>query len=493
MPMPFSPSVRRALLATAISACIILPGLHVVAREANSHGSSIHISSNGERETVKARIREDGLELDVTARGKIEFADDESDVIAMAAGARFEIEEIRAGVEHSIRFENDDGTLQRDYRVDGRRVAFDAAGRAWLAETLPSVFRLTAMDVERRAGRFLARGGVDALLEEISRIEQDHARSRYLEQLFAQAQPTPAQSTRAMQLAEALSSDFERRRAGKAALAVDPLAPLLQRQILELAAGMGSDFERAELLSDAIERIPLDGEQIEAWQLALARFGSDFEARRVLTALADRGEPRPAAAGIALAASTRMGSAFERRSLLEHLADRAAEPPMREAYLGSAAGIDSDFERRTALVALIDAGPLDGAGVVAVTDAMDGMDSDFERRTVLERLAGTAALDRAGRRAYLQAAAGLGSDFEQRTALTALIERDDLDADAAADLLAGLDGLQSDFERRTVLVTLAGVMPGDPAVIDQYRGVARHLGTHDRGLAEAALDRFAAR
>lgn len=493
MPLPFSPSIRRSVLAVAIAVCIALPALHVIARESNSHGSSINVSNKGGRQVVTAHIRSDALELEVAARGKIEFADDESDVVAMDAGARLEIEETRDGIERSIRFTHEDGAVVRDYRMGGSRAAFDDAARAWLAETLPAVFRLTAMDAEGRAGRILARGGAAALLDEIAKIEHDHARRRYLEAFFAQAQPTAEQATRAMQLAQAMASDFERRRAGQAALRLEPLPPLLQREILQLAAAIGSDFERAELLIDGTEQIALDDTSIDAWQLALHRFGSAFETRRVLTALADSGQPTAAATDFALATSTRLDSAFERRSLLEHLAERAADTPHRAAYLASAAGVDSDFERRTALIALIDAAPLDDAGAVALVEAMKGMGSDFERRTVLEHLAAKATLGRDGRRAYLQAAAELGSDFEQRSALTRLIQRDDLDAAAAADLLGALDKLQSDFERRSVLVALANTMPADPALIDQYRSIARGLGTHDRGLAEAALDRFASR
>ena len=61
--------------------------------------------------------------------------------------------------------------------------------------------------------------------------------------------------------------------------------------------------------------------------------------------------------------------------------------PQIEAYLHSARKIDSDFERRNALLALVERAKLDKNGYAAVLQAVGGMDSDFEVRNVLTAVA----------------------------------------------------------------------------------------------------------
>ena len=81
--------------------------------------------------------------------------------------------------------------------------------------------------------------------------------------------------------------------------------------------------------------------------------------------------------------------------------------------------MSSDFERRTALVELIDEIDVDAADAAAILEAIAGIESDFEQRTAMVELAGSMPADEALIRRYRQIARGMG-DFERGQAEKAL-------------------------------------------------------------------------
>ncbi len=83
-------------------------------------------------------------------------------------------------------------------------------------------------------------------------------------------------------------------------------------------------------------------------------------------------------------------SEFDHRSLLEHVAKRLGplnNAEMNQRYADSARRIHSSFERRTALLALIDSTPLNQDGCMAVLNALEGIDSAGDLTPVLLALA----------------------------------------------------------------------------------------------------------
>jgi beta-lactamase regulating signal transducer with metallopeptidase domain len=234
-----------------------------------------------------------------------------------------------------------------------------------------------------------------------------------------------------------------------------------------------------------------DAEQARALSLITA-MGSDFEKRTVLQA-ALKTQGLGAASQVALLeAAASIGSDFERAELLSSLSGRVtmlgdALPAWRKAVTG----IGSDFERRRALTALIENGEPKVDAVLIALDNAQTIVSDFEKRQLLEICAPYSKGSPAVRDAYLRVADRIGSDFERRQALTVLLRNASIDAASADAVLTSITGIGSDFERRQALEQLAHVMPGDPALIEHYRSVARQLGDFERGQAEKALDRFA--
>jgi hypothetical protein len=424
-PMHFPPpSPRRTRLALALGllGALALPSIVVTAfaDEARQRSSiSVHQDDDG-REEVDVSIRRGDYALEVEMEGRIEFAADESDVSSMAADAALTLAETREGVARSIEFRPAAGGVAREYRVDGDVRPFDAAGRAWLAQALPELFRNTGIDAEARAKRILARGGSDALLDEIGRIRSDHGRARYLGLLFGLATLDAPQQQRALELAKSIGSDYELRQALAAALASQTLARPQQHQLLSLAGALGSDYERAELLIEASARFTLDPESLALWRGLLADMGSDYEQRRVLEALLAREQDNAGAVRLAFEAAREIGSDYERRQLLQAAIARAPDDAaLRHLYLEAAAGIGSDYELKEALRALLRRGPVDAALALATLAAIGEIGSDYECKEALVALAAVMPRDAALVEQYRSVARRLGA-YERGEAEKAL-------------------------------------------------------------------------
>jgi hypothetical protein len=421
------PSPRRTRLALALGllACLSLPSIAVVAlADGFGAGQSISIHSDADgNESVEISIANDGYRLEAEIEGRITYAPDESDVTALAADAELQIEETRDGVTRAIAFARSGDGVARDYRVDGEVHAFDAEGRAWLAQVLPELFRRSGIDAKARAQRLLARGGADALLAEIDLIHSDYGRGRYLGLLYTLSALDSAQQARALELMSAIQSDYELRQALAVALASNRLERAQQHQVLVLAQQLDSDYERAELLIDTAARFAFDQEAFEHWARALDGIGSDYERRRVLEALLAREDQYPGAVGLAFDAARDLGSDYEKRQLLEAGLQRArGNPALRAQYLEVAATIGSDYERKEALLALLRGGAVDAGLALATLEAISGIGSDHECKEALLALAARMPADAAVIEAYRAVARRL-STYERGEAEEALDRR----------------------------------------------------------------------
>lgn len=424
---PMNPYLRRSAIALGLAAALVIPGIAVstVAARAVEDGWVGQISLDG-RESIRYTSDDGSDRLRLEMEGDVTFNDAESDVVRLGKGASLELLVDEDGVERELRIYGRDGVIQRDYKVDGAPVPFDAEARAWLAKQLPTVIRETAIDAEARGQRILAKGGTNALLDEIAKIRSDFARGRYLRVLYVHATLDDAQTGRALSLAKAMDSDFELRQALQSAASVQDFPRTKLPMLMEAALQISSDFELAELLTSVAGQHPLDASLLPSWRKALAQIGSDFEHRRVLDALLERGTRTPAVVVLALEAADGIGSDFERRQVLE-----AAAPHIRgnvaaqDAWFAALAGSGSDFETRSALQAVIAAGPVDLRLADKVIAAVGDMGSDYEIRVALTALAERMP-DDAGLRARYRAAARELGDYERGQAEKALDRFDEV-------------------------------------------------------------------
>ena len=156
-------------------------------------------------------------------------------------------------------------------------------------------------------------------------------------------------------------------------------------------------------------------------------------------------------------AGREMRSAYEMAALLTNsVAPRlgANDDSTRRAYVQAVGSISSDYERRRALEALINAGHL-GAGIVAqVIDAAGALRSDYEKGRVLSALANDQKIDGPILVALVQATARIGSSYERARVLSAIARQHPLQGAAREAYLAAARSIPSRHEQDRALAAL---------------------------------------
>src|SRR5262249_6123449 len=179
---------RLLKVTTALVVCIVtLPGVGCARRDtARPERSSI---LEWAYQAISADFRSswsNGVNrISVAASGDLEFTADDTDVKSISPGGFLVIEESTWFT--TRRFEaaaGPDRSLARYLTDDGRPRDLATAALRWVAQILTDVIRHTAIGAVLRVERINRAHGPAGVLEEISRLQSDHARRVYFEELF---------------------------------------------------------------------------------------------------------------------------------------------------------------------------------------------------------------------------------------------------------------------------------------------------------------------
>jgi hypothetical protein len=215
--------------------------------------------------------------------------------------------------------------------------------------------RENGLGAEQRIRHIRRTQGVDGVLREIERIENDGDKRGYYRMLMASELRDQETARLLRHMGRHLRSDGEKRAALAAVLDRPSLSAVELAAMLDAAATIGSDGEAASLLARVAREEPLADERArEAFFRAVDGIDSDGEMARVLTAALRRPEARD---------------------------------DVVRAVIGATESIRSDGERARVLVAVPDRSLRSAAVRAAMREALEEMDSDGERQRVERRLA----------------------------------------------------------------------------------------------------------
>jgi bla regulator protein blaR1 len=388
---------------------MILPGLQT------SHallwaGTQVSISDDDEM-TLTIRDRSLGLNLRLESDGEVRFNETEDDIAYLEPRSRLRIRQVLDGTEYLLLVTSDgDGVLSYDYERDGEAEAFDQEARAWLAAAIPHIYRASGLHAEERVARIHARGGPEAVLEEIEQIRGDYVQRIYYSELVTIVGTDDALADVYRHAGDEISSDFELRPVLSALPSRRDLNRAQSLAILEAASSIGSDFELSELLVSIAGQLDPHHDVALAYLDVARDIGSDFEMNKALDALATVGWIDQVPVDALFEASRRIGSDFE---LASFLTDNAMLSGRNDesfaAYLDAAREVGSDFELARVLKNLVHERDLEVEHLLAVIEmASAEISSDFEHSQVLMALAPQVEDDATLIRAYERSAERLG-------------------------------------------------------------------------------------
>jgi beta-lactamase regulating signal transducer with metallopeptidase domain len=149
-------------------------------------GTHINVSDNNGSNPIMQYLSSTGNRCaEASVVGKIKFSADETRIAQLTPGGFARFRERTATSDRSVAVTSVAGvSLSYSAVVDGRVVPFDGAMQGWLAGLLPEVLREAAINVPERVARIRARGGVPAVLKEISQIHGSYAKRAHYEELI---------------------------------------------------------------------------------------------------------------------------------------------------------------------------------------------------------------------------------------------------------------------------------------------------------------------
>jgi hypothetical protein len=330
-----------------------------------------------------------GVDLHVMIRGKVEFADDYSDVTAIrSSDGELRITDRRGNVTRKFEATASADGIKRDYSINGESKPMDGEARAWLANILNDTVRQGGYDAPARVARLLQRSGPSGVLSEIAQLKGDYVKRLYLDELLKQGNLDAETARLALQQAareissdyekaeilvkmagtylrddrfrevylegvNTIHSDYERGRALTAVLKKNNLNKDNLFFALKSVAAISSDYEKAELLVKVSHIFPLDEGLQKAYLDAVKTIDSDYEKGRAITALLDKNDTKPETLLFMVKSAASIGSDYEKAQLLIRVADAGRrDEAVRNAVADTARTIQSEYERGRVLAAV---------------------------------------------------------------------------------------------------------------------------------------------
>lgn len=340
--------------------------------------------------TTRWEWSDDGWRRRVEIRGKADFNEDYSDVNALSDGGSLRLEEDHDGELRRLDVRRDEnGQLQRKYFVNGEARVLDAAGKKWVAGLLLMAVRQGAIDTDKRVRTILRQRGIDGVLEEISSISGDYARRIYFKSLFR---------------TETLSRTD------------------LQKAVEAASLRLTSDYDKANLLKDSADLFLGHAALSSAFFKAISTIKSDYGHRQILSALLKQNNLSEPVLAQMLDSLAGIGSDYEKGNLLKDGADLfLSHPGLSSAFFKAISTINSDYEHRQILSALLKQNKLSESVLTQMLDSLTTISSDYEKATFLLEASRMYTGEGRLRNAFLKATETIKSEHERGRVLSALL------------------------------------------------------------------------
>src|SRR5688572_9228600 len=374
-------------------------------------------------DSMNFRIGNGDYSLQVKSEGDVDLEPDGSGIASLDRRGSFDVRMRQNGVDRRVLFTNEDGTVVRQFFIEGDEQAWGAEADRFVSEVMPIVLRESAINADERIAWLIDNRGEDGLLDEIDLIQSDFAQRVYTVRYAQKAEIEETDFERLMKMAaDNMSSDFDKRTT--LIEVCDAQMPTGASLDALLAAGetISSDFDTRMVLEHVGPSLPPDGTTA---YLDMARtISSDFDMRLVLQALVTRTDADDDLVARAFdLAGTEISSDFDLRTVLAEAADRVgASDTLARAYTTAAGSISSDFDQRITLTALAENAELTPTGWELLLESAQSISSDFDAAALLAGVAPSLPRDDNVLAAYRETLGTIGSDFDRGRAAAALEE-----------------------------------------------------------------------
>ncbi|MEM9299339.1 MAG: hypothetical protein AAGA64_13240 [Bacteroidota bacterium] len=390
-------------------------GQRTVIKDKNKNSRVILSDKNVYRSTRSSL----GNNFNIEYKGDIEINDTDTDVTSISPGGYLEISKTTFGSKRAIVIEPRGGTLKRQYYEGRKEVEWNPDGKEWLAEILPDVVRSTGFAAESRVNRYFKKGGVDAVLDEVSRLESDYVRSIYGKLLL-----------------------------DKDELTVNQLA----KSIEELSDEISSDYYLAQMLKDNSSKFLKQEKTAEAYFSAVRNISSDYYATVVLKKSLERYTPTATTLAKIMVASRDIDSDYYQASLLSEVLElEKLDGPMIAEIIETTKDISSDYYQSQILKKAMDLDNLSSESFEELIEAISDVSSDYYMASVFSSLLDNELDNDVQKKIIILVDDKMSSDHYASSILSKMLEEQDLDDEAAERLMEAVGDINSSHYASSIL------------------------------------------
>jgi beta-lactamase regulating signal transducer with metallopeptidase domain len=523
--VPATPAVPAVPGVPAVPAVPAVPGSDISVCGTRAKLHNMNMESHDGNKHWTANWSGGNCNLDLHAEGEIKFNAEATEIQSISSGGQFEVNLRQDDTLKQVRVTPSASGLQYVYKVNGKQQPFEGEAKAWFAQFLLALERSTGFSADARVPALLAKGGPNAVLDEISNLQSDYVRGVYFRKLLEQPKlPAPVIQRVIKQAGEQINSDYEMARvlmtvskqydlpdeASRTAFLTAAnklksdyehsrvLIELLRRpniskenvsMALNSAGSIKSDYEKSRILLSLLDQKAFDQSQLDFYLKLVSSIHSDYEKSRDLLTPMQKYKLTADQTNRIMDATSGIGSDYEKSRLLLGLAKQGKfDEAQMSNYLKVVDSMKSDYERSRSLLELMQNNNLSSASMTKAIQNMSKAGSDYEKSRVLTTLLKANKLDESQMNTYLGVTDSMSSDYERSRCLIALMDHNKLSNDSVGKVLNGVTRITSDYEKGRVLSTVAHSYTLDGALRESYIKAANSIqGEFERNRALAAV------
>ncbi|ELR72306.1 hypothetical protein C900_01588 [Fulvivirga imtechensis AK7] len=442
---------------------------------------------------VRRHTQSNGINsFNIEYKGTIEVTDDDKDVKSISPGGYIEISKTTFGSRRSILIEASSNGLRREYYESRKKVDYEPEGRKWLAEILPDVVRSTGIAAESRVNRYYKQGGVDAVLNEVGRLESDYVRSIYGKILLQKDGLSSNDLVKAAKgLADKINSDYYLAEMLKSNSSQFLKNDKTAEAYFEAVSNIGSDYYTAAVLKEALDNHQASARSMTQILNASKNIGSDYYKATVLSQVLDQDNANDHVVGEIISCTKNIGSDYYQTQILSKaISKKGLSGSSSNELLEAVANVSSDYYMATVFSKLVENKLDNDVNIKLIGLLDDKMSSDYYAASVLSKMVKHQDLNDQAVARMAQAISNMNSDNYASSILKNASESRNLSKSTLISLVKAAGGIKSDFYKSSALQHLAPLVKNSDAEVKAaYTEAAKRINSDTYyGRAMRAID-----
>ncbi len=459
--------------------------------KSDSDKERIVISKNNKtwKHTSKSGLSSFNIEY----KGTIEVTDDDKDIKSISPGGYLEISKTTFGSKREILVEaTSGGSLRKEYYEGRTKTEWEPAGRKWLAEILPEIVRSTGIAAESRVDRFFNQGGVEAVINEISRLDGNYVVAIYGKLLLAKDGLSNNDLKKAIEgIANELDSDYY-----LAEILKDNASRFLKNEstvdvYLEAATKIGSDYYATVVLKEALDSYKPSASSLTKIMEASKSIGSDYYQASLLSRVLELDDLDGNLLAEVIETTKDVGSDYYQSQILSKALDKKGlSSTSFNSLIVAVSDVSSDYYMASVFSKLAE-NKLDEDVIIKMVDLVDSkLSSDHYASVVLSKLMKNQELSSRSVEKIANAITGLGSSHYASSAIKSISKNDNLSKESLISIIKAIGNISSDYYAASALESIAPLVKrSDESVKDAYRTAAKSINSDTYyGRAMRAID-----